>query len=52
YRSGVVACSRTKQLAGALSLLREMRSGGVTPDAATYHAAISCCEVQQVRALP
>lgn len=49
YRSAVLACSRTRQLAGVIPLLEEMRKRGVVADVETYNAAISSCTVDQVR---
>lgn len=48
YRGAVLACSLTRQLAGVLPLLEEMRARGVAADVATYNAAISSCTVAQV----
>lgn len=48
YRGAILACSRTRQLAGVLPLLEEMQTRGVAADVETFNAAISSCTVEQV----
>lgn len=51
YRGAVTACSLTRQLAGVLPLLEEMRDRGIAADVATYNAAISACTTKNVRSI-